>query len=77
VLRELVDIITKPLLIAFKRLWWLEEVPDDWKRANVTSVPKKDHPGDYRPLNLTWKARGANPPGSHFQTHQVYQSVWD
>ncbi|KAJ7422908.1 rna-directed dna polymerase from mobile element jockey-like [Pitangus sulphuratus] len=41
VLRELVDIIAIPLLIIFERSWKSEEVPEDWKKANVTPVLKK------------------------------------
>lgn len=53
----------------------MEEVPRDWKKANVTSVPKKEHSRSYRPV--IWKAKGASLPGSHFQTHEVYQNVWN
>ena len=31
-------------------------VPEQWKRANITPIPKVDHPkepGDYRPINVT------------------------
>jgi len=55
VLRELADAITKPLSIIFERSW-RTEVPEDWRKANVTSVfkkGKKEDPGNYRPLSLT------------------------
>ncbi|KFV78543.1 hypothetical protein N308_15395, partial [Struthio camelus australis] len=54
VLRE--DIITRPLSIIFERSWRSGEVPEDWKKANVTPVFKKgkeEDPGNYRPVSLT------------------------
>ncbi|KFP33470.1 LINE-1 reverse transcriptase, partial [Colius striatus] len=56
VLRELVGVIAKPLFIIFSELWRTGEVPEDWRRANVTPVfkkGKKEEPGNYRPLSLT------------------------
>ncbi|GAB0180733.1 mitochondrial enolase superfamily member 1 [Grus japonensis] len=55
VLRELADVIARPLLIIFERLWQLGEVPEDCKRANVTPIFKKGKekdPGNYRPVNI-------------------------
>ena len=60
-LRELADVIVRPLLIIFDRSWRLGEAPEDWRKANVTAVfrkGKKYNPGNYRPVSLTsipWK----------------------
>ncbi|KAK4810939.1 hypothetical protein QYF61_013354 [Mycteria americana] len=51
-LRELADVIARPLLIIFDRSWRLGEVPEDWRKANVTPIfekGKKEDPGNYRP----------------------------
>ncbi|KFV88681.1 hypothetical protein N308_12797, partial [Struthio camelus australis] len=56
VLRELADIIARPLSIILERSWQSGEVPEDWKKANVTPVFQKGHkeePGNSRPVSLT------------------------
>ncbi|TRZ17143.1 hypothetical protein HGM15179_009967 [Zosterops borbonicus] len=41
VLREQADIIARTFTIMFERPWRSGEVPEDWKKANVTLVIKK------------------------------------
>ncbi|KGL78634.1 hypothetical protein N309_08012, partial [Tinamus guttatus] len=56
VLRELAEVIAEPLSIIFERSWRAEEVPEDWKKANVTPVfrkSKREEPGNYRPVSFT------------------------
>ena len=40
-LRELASVILKLLSVITERLWWLEEVPDAWRKANVTAIIRK------------------------------------
>ncbi|GAB0206992.1 mitochondrial enolase superfamily member 1 [Grus japonensis] len=46
----------QPLSIIFERSWRTGEVPEDWRKANVTPVfkkSKKEDWGNYRPVSLT------------------------
>ncbi|KFP31467.1 hypothetical protein N325_06266, partial [Colius striatus] len=55
-LRELVEVIAKPLSVIFSKSWRTGEVPEDWRKVNVTPVfkkSKKEEPGNYRPVSLT------------------------
>ncbi|KAK4806905.1 hypothetical protein QYF61_012626 [Mycteria americana] len=56
VLKELADVLTKPLSIIYQQSWLTGEVPADWRLANVTPIFKKgrkEDPGNYRPVSLT------------------------
>ncbi|KAK4820858.1 hypothetical protein QYF61_007863 [Mycteria americana] len=56
VLKELADVLTKPLSIIYQQSWLTGEVPVDWRLANVTPIYKKgrkEDPGNYRPVSLT------------------------
>ncbi|GAB0181291.1 hypothetical protein GRJ2_000594400 [Grus japonensis] len=56
VLRELVEVLTKPLSIISQQSWLTGEVPVDWRLASVTSIYKKGRKedlGKYRPVSLT------------------------
>ncbi|KFP30343.1 RNA-directed DNA polymerase from mobile element jockey, partial [Colius striatus] len=56
VLRELADVIAKPLSIIFEQSWRTVKEPEDWRKVSVTAVFKKgrkDNPGNYRPVSLT------------------------
>ncbi|KAK4824449.1 hypothetical protein QYF61_015764, partial [Mycteria americana] len=56
VLRELVEVLTKPLSILYQQSRLTGEVPADWRLASVTPIYKKGwkkDPGNYRPVSLT------------------------
>ncbi|KAK4830936.1 hypothetical protein QYF61_014309 [Mycteria americana] len=56
VLKELAEVLTKPLSIIYQQSWLTGEVPVDWRLASVTPIYKKgwkEDPGNYRPVSLT------------------------
>jgi hypothetical protein len=55
-LKELADQVTKPLAIIYNKWLTSGDVPEDWRRANVTLIYKKgmkSDPANYRPVSLT------------------------
>ncbi|KFV53299.1 hypothetical protein N328_07425, partial [Gavia stellata] len=55
-LRELAEVLTKPLCIIYQQSWLTREVPADWRLANVPPIFTKgwkEDPGNYRPVSLT------------------------
>lgn len=57
VLREQSNIITRLFSIIFEKPWQSEEMPEDWKKANLSFTPvfkkdKKDDRGNYRPTSV-------------------------
>ena len=67
VLREMADVVAKPLSIMFEKSWLSGEIPGDWKKGNITYTFKKgrkDDPGTYRSVSLTsvpGEVQGAEP----------------
>lgn len=56
VLRELTHTIARLPMVIFERSQRSEEVPEGWKKANVTPLFKKDKKkdsGNYCPVSLT------------------------
>ncbi|KFO87946.1 hypothetical protein N320_11353, partial [Buceros rhinoceros silvestris] len=56
ILRELAEVLAKPLSIIYQQSWLTGEVSADWRLANVTPIYKKgrrEDPGNNRPVSLT------------------------
>lgn len=39
-------------MITFEKPWHTEEIPEEWKKANVTPILKKEDPENYKPVGL-------------------------
>ncbi|GAB0209550.1 hypothetical protein GRJ2_003420700 [Grus japonensis] len=55
-LKEMAEVLTKPLSTIYQQSWLTGEVPVDWRLANVMSIHKKgwkEDPGNYRAITLT------------------------
>jgi len=56
VLRELADVVFKPLSMTLEKSWQPGEVPGDWNKGNIVlsfKKGRKEDPGNYRPVSLT------------------------
>ena len=56
ILRELSDVLARPLFLIFTNSILTGNVPPDWRLGNVVPIFKmgpKTEPGNYRPVSLT------------------------
>ncbi|KFV64381.1 hypothetical protein N307_08280, partial [Dryobates pubescens] len=56
ILKELADVVPKPLSVVSEKSWPSGEAPGDWKKGNITPIfkkGKKEYPGNYQPVSLT------------------------
>ena len=56
VLKEMSEVLDKPLAILYQNSIKMEKIPNDWKHAKVTVIFKKGErkkPNNYRPVSLT------------------------
>ncbi|GAB0193858.1 mitochondrial enolase superfamily member 1 [Grus japonensis] len=56
-LKELADVIARPLSVIFDPSWQLGQVPKNWRKANATPIfnkGKEEDPGNYRLISFKW-----------------------
>ena len=84
-MRELADVVVKPLTIILWQPWLTGDVPVDWKQANVMPIFKKgwkNVPGSYKPISLSahegygMDNLGGNHEPIKGQPGDQAQSVW-
>lgn len=54
--QELVDMAVRSVSTIFQNLWRSREIPEDWRKVNVTPIYEKglkDNAGNYRPITHT------------------------
>ncbi|KGL92482.1 hypothetical protein N301_09889, partial [Charadrius vociferus] len=56
VLKELAEVLARPLCFIYEQSWLTRKVSADWRLAYATPIHKKggkEDPGNYRPVSLT------------------------